>query len=61
MLNEEKIKNIVNALEGLTYAEWVKIKSLVDQKYSPNISKVKLTDTEGLSKLIKLELLGIVP
>lgn len=57
MLNEEKIKSIVDALEGLTYIEWLKIKPLVEQKYSPSIGKVKLTDTEGLLRLIKLELL----
>lgn len=60
-MNEQKIKTIVNALEGLTYLEWLKIKPLIEQKYSRDIGKVKFTDTEGLEKLIKLELLGIVP
>lgn len=57
----EQLEQIVDALDGLTYADWCRVKVIVEQKYSPDMGKVKLTDTEGLMRMMKLEILGITP
>ncbi len=53
----EQLEQIANALDGLTYADWCRIKVIVEQKYSPDMGKVRLTDTEGMMRMMKLELL----
>jgi len=54
-LDEIKLQQIAEALEGLTYAEWSRIRVSVEKKYSPDMGKVQLADTEGLVRLMKLE------
>nr|DAO23218.1 MAG TPA: hypothetical protein [Caudoviricetes sp.] len=53
----EQLEQIANALDGLAYADWCRIKAIVEQKYSPDMGKVRLTDTEGMMRMMKLELL----
>lgn len=60
-MDEKKLEEIVQALDGLTYVEWTKLKGIVERKYAPDMGKVKLADTEGLLRMLKLEMLGIIP
>lgn len=57
----KKLEEIVQALDGLTYVEWTKLKGVVERKYAPDMGKVKLADTEGLLRMLKLEMLGVIP
>lgn len=54
-MDELKLQQIADALEGLTYSEWSRVRMAVEKKYSPDMGKVQLADTEGLVRLMKLE------
>ena len=39
-MNKEKIKEIVSAMDGLTYSDWNKLKHVIDVKFSAEASKI---------------------
>ncbi len=57
-MNEDiliKISIIAEAVTGLRYYEWSRIKTAIDKKYSSASAKVKLEDTEELKSAIEVE------
>lgn len=57
MINVEKFSEL---LTDISFAEWQKIKKAVDTKYSCELSKVKIENSQELEKQIKLELFGTI-
>ena len=57
MINVEKFSEL---LTDISFAEWQKIKKAVDTKYSCELSKVKIENSQELEKQIKLELFGAI-
>ncbi len=57
-MNEDiatKISIIAEAVTGLRYCEWSRIKTAIDKKYSSASAKVKLEDTEELKSAMEVE------
>ncbi len=52
---ERRIALIVEAVTGLKYYEWSRIKAVIDMKFSSTSSKVVLEDAEELKRAIQLE------
>ncbi len=57
MNNIEKLSEI---LSTISFAEWQKIKRAIDIKYSCELSKLKIENSQELQKQIKLELFGTI-
>lgn len=57
-MNEDisrRISIIAEAVTGLKYYEWSRIKTAIDRKYSSASAKVKLEDAEELKGAIEVE------
>lgn len=57
-MNEDisrRISIIAEAVTGLKYYEWSRIKTAIDRKYSSASAKVKLEDAEELKDAIEVE------
>lgn len=52
---ERRIAMLAEAVAGLKYYEWSRIKMAIDKKFSSASSKVVLEDTEELKKAIQIE------
>ncbi|WP_418223531.1 hypothetical protein [Clostridium isatidis] len=56
-LSEEKIKQILSAISGLTYSQWSNIKSAVDYIYKEKATKTKFdspSETKTVMTILKL-------
>lgn len=60
ILADHRIEQIVNAVDGMTYSDWSKVKVAIEKRYASMSSKLELSDTEALRKLLQLELKGII-
>lgn len=53
-MTEEKIKLILEAMQGITYLEWRKLKHAIDMRFDTDISamarKVPLADADRIVK-----------
>ena len=56
----EKIEKIVALLKGLKRHEWSKVRRAVEQAYDSASSRLELSDTKSLRKLLQLELNGVI-
>lgn len=56
----EKTEKIVALLKGLKRYEWSKVRRAVEQAYDSASSRLELSDTESLRKLLQLELNGVI-
>jgi len=52
---EQRIALIVEAVAGLKYHEWSRIKMAIDKKFSSALAKVMLEDAEDLKRAIQIE------
>ncbi len=52
---EQRIALIAEAVSGLKYYEWSRIKMAIDKKFSSASAKVVLGDAEELTKAIRTE------
>lgn len=53
---EKQADVIAEAVSGLRYCEWSRIKTAIDKKFSSASAKVKLEDAEELKRAIQAEL-----
>lgn len=53
---ERRIAMIAEAVTGLKYYEWSRIKMAIDKKFSSTSAKVVMKDVEELKKAIQIEL-----
>lgn len=53
---ERRITVISEAVVGLKYYEWSRIKMAIDKRFSSASAKVVLEDAEGLKASIRIEL-----
>lgn len=54
-MKQEKVSEILRALNGLKYHEWSKVKMCIEKKYASMACKLELNDTEALQKEMDLE------
>ena len=52
---ERRIAMIAEAVAGLKYYEWSRIKMAIDKKFSSTSAKVVMEDVEELKKAIQIE------
>lgn len=52
---ERRITMIAEAVAGLKYYEWSRIKVAIDKKFSSTSAKVTLENVEELKKAIQIE------
>lgn len=52
---EQRIVMIAEAVTGLEYCEWSRIKMAIDKKFSSTSAKVVIKDVEELKKAIQIE------
>lgn len=56
-LSEEKIKEVLSSISGLTYSQWNNIKSAVDYIYNEKAARIKLdshSEIENVMTILKL-------
>lgn len=53
-MNDEKIKEVLTAMQGITYLEWKKLKQTIDLCFSTEISaetnKIQLTGVDRIAE-----------
>ncbi len=54
-IDKQRLTQVLDAVSGLSYFEWRKIRSCVDDAYNSAINRVELTDTELLEVLLVME------
>lgn len=54
-MEKEKIAVIAEQLAGLTSAEWMRIKQVVDSEFNYRAAKVTLDDTKELKRRLEVE------
>lgn len=52
---ERRVTMISEAVSGLKYYEWLRIKMAIDKKFSSESSKVRLENPEELKNAIQVE------
>ncbi len=52
---ERRIAMIAEAVAGLKYYEWSRVKMAIDKKFSSTSAKVVMEDVEELKKAIQIE------
>lgn len=52
---ERRVSIIAEAVTGLKYSEWSRIKVAIDKKFSSESAKVKLEDAEEVKRAIQIE------
>ncbi len=57
-MDEVKLQQIAELLEGVPYYQWCKVRHAIEQKYSSMMGKVTVANTEELLKSLKFEVLG---
>lgn len=50
-----KVSIIAEAVTGLSYYKWSRIKTVIDKKYSSASARIKLEDAEELKNAIEVE------
>ena len=55
-MTEEKIKQISEAVSGMTRAEWSRVVIGIEKKFNAENAKITLTDSALIERAIKLEL-----
>lgn len=54
-MNEEKIQQFLQAIEGIKMHEWSRIKQKVDMHFSSEAAKVQLDDSPELKRNLEVE------
>lgn len=54
-MNQKKLDQLTDSLNGMTQSEWSRIKQHVDMLYSSKAAKVQFDDSELLEKNLKRE------
>lgn len=57
-MDEKKLRQIAELLDGVPYVQWCKMRHAIEQKYSSMMGKVTVASTEELLKALKFEVLG---
>ncbi|MGM5473825.1 hypothetical protein [Bacillus pumilus] len=60
-MNNNKIEQLTNFLDGITQSEWNRVKQNVDILFSSKAAKVEFDDSELLNKNLKREFMKMTP
>ena len=52
---DELIQQIAQAVCGLKYHEWCRIRNAIEKKYTSELAKAELHDPEALARMIALD------
>lgn len=52
-MTEENIQKILNAMQGITYPDWVKLRNCIDEQFKTEASKIKISiKIAGADKIV---------
>lgn len=57
-MKQETINQLSKLVSQMKYSEWCRVVHAIEQKFTSEISKVELTDSEAVQRVLNLEFNG---